>query len=125
MDENSLIDEPELAVQLEPVELSTEQLQEKIRTLSTTSDGEDLKFAMRDLKRALLANPSACALLLPEDIGEAVQALKRMIGPSLEKEETKRTKKEAKATKAAETKILKPSDFSMEDLKGLSDDDFI
>lgn len=122
MNENDLILDPELVVKIEAVELTTPELQEKIKALATTSEGEDLKYAMRDLKKALLSNPSACALLLPEDIGEMVKYLKIMIGPDLAKIETSKAKKEAKE-KAP--KLIKLTDFSVEELKGLSDDDFI
>lgn len=43
--------------------------------LSTT----DLKFEMDDLKQVLIKNPAACALLLPEDIGQAVAAIKKIM----------------------------------------------
>ena len=122
MDENDSILNPDLVVKIETLELTTEQLQDKIRALSTTSEGEDLRYAMRDLKKAILANPSACALLLPEDIGEMVKHLRRMTEPDIEKQNVKKVKKEVKT---AMNKILKPSDFSTEELKEISDDDFI
>lgn len=58
--------------------LSVAQLQEKIELLSTTEEGDHLKNAMDDLKKALKANPAACALLLPEDIGKAVAVLRKI-----------------------------------------------
>lgn len=57
--------------------LSTEQLKEKISILSQTEDGEPLAKAMFELKKALKENPAACSLLLPEDIGQCVAALRR------------------------------------------------
>jgi hypothetical protein len=117
IDENDLILDPDLVVSIEPIELTTEQLQEKIKTLSTTSEGEDLRFAMRDLKKALLANPSACALLGPEDIGEMVKHLKRMIGPELEKADSK---KAVKAAKEVMGKVKKLSEINFAELE---DDD--
>lgn len=43
-------------------------------------DGDSLKTEMAQLKTALLENPAACSLLLDEDIGLAVAALRRMVG---------------------------------------------
>lgn len=40
--------------------------------------GSDLKVAMEELKIALRSNPEACELMLDEDIGEMVKALRRM-----------------------------------------------
>jgi hypothetical protein len=45
--------------------------------------GEPLEGAMKDLKGALLANPAAAAIMLPEDIGEMVAALRRMTGQTI------------------------------------------
>jgi hypothetical protein len=45
--------------------------------------GEALEGAMKDLKGALLANPAAAAIMLPEDIGEMVAALRRMTGQTV------------------------------------------
>lgn len=41
--------------------------------------GTDLATEMDDLKVVLLQNPAACQLLLPEDVGMAVAAIKRMV----------------------------------------------
>jgi hypothetical protein len=54
------------------------EIQSRIAQLNELS-GTDLKVEMDDLKRVLLQNPAACSLLLPEDIGLAVSALKRLI----------------------------------------------
>jgi hypothetical protein len=58
--------------------LNIEQLQHMIGKLSQTEEGEELKTAMSKLKVALKQNPAACALLLPEDVGEMVKNLYRM-----------------------------------------------
>lgn len=58
--------------------LNIDQLREKIALLSTTEDGTPLDNAMRDLKIALKQNPAACSLMLDEDIGACVTALRRM-----------------------------------------------
>ena len=54
------------------------EIQERISQLEELSE-TDLKTEMDDLKMVLLQNPVACTLLLPEDIGKAVAAIKRLI----------------------------------------------
>lgn len=54
-------------------------IKEKINRLQTV-DGFELKTAMDGLKSLILANPAACAQLLPEDVGDMVLALRRMTG---------------------------------------------
>ena len=49
----------------------------KINLLSDMAD-EDLPNAMKDLKASLLQNPQACYLMLPQDIGQMVIALRAM-----------------------------------------------
>lgn len=63
-----------------PIEkvMSVEEIQAMIAQLSVTEDGEPLKKAMADLKKAIKDNPHACSALLPEDIGEMVKALYKM-----------------------------------------------
>lgn len=70
-------------VEIEQV-LTTEEIQTKIKQLSTTEEEEDLRSAMNDLKRALKANPNACSALLPEDIGQMVAYLKKITGKDVE-----------------------------------------
>ena len=67
------------------------EIQQRIKALEALSD-DDLKPAMDDLKRALMANPTACALMLPEDIGETVKALRRITGQALVAPKTKKEK---------------------------------
>lgn len=78
--------------------LSTQQLQNMISQLSVTEEGEELKNAMDDLKKALRANPAACASLLPEDIGSMVKVLMQITGKEMEEDTADkrkgRTKKE-------------------------------
>lgn len=52
-------------------------LREKIDALEDRA-GEDLKNSMTILKKALMENPAACELMLDEDIGEMVKALRRI-----------------------------------------------
>jgi len=66
-----------------PETLTTEQLQGMIAQLGVTEEGESLRNAMDDLKRALKVNPAACAALLPEDIGQMVDALMKVTGKEL------------------------------------------
>ena len=54
------------------------EIQARISQLEELSE-TDLKTEMDDLKMVLLQNPVACWLLLPEDIGRAVAAIKRLI----------------------------------------------
>lgn len=54
------------------------EVRARINQLNELS-GTDLKVEMDDLKMVLLKNPVACSLLLPEDIGKAVRALKTLI----------------------------------------------
>lgn len=49
----------------------------KINMLADMSQ-DDLKGAMTELKKALLQNPQACYLILPQDIGQMVIALRTM-----------------------------------------------
>lgn len=62
--------------------------------------GEELSGEMTLLKGALKANPNACALMLPEDIGELVSALQRITGKYLESK-AKPASKKAASPKAA------------------------
>lgn len=54
------------------------EIQLRIKQLEELS-GTDLKSEMDDLKMTLLKNPSACELLLPEDIGLLVRGIKRIV----------------------------------------------
>lgn len=93
--------------------LTIEEIRNKIAQLSTTDEGESLKKAMSDLKVALLKNPAACSLMLPEDIGECVKHL------------TKITMKDiveaASSKKEKNGKVKVPT---QEELKNVSDDDW-
>lgn len=72
-------------------------IQNRITQLEALSE-DDLKPAMKDLKKALMDNPDACSLMLPEDIGKMVEALRRMTGQALVEEKTKtKTKKQTAA----------------------------
>jgi hypothetical protein len=73
----------------------------RIKELETLS-GEDLETAMLQLKGALLQNPDAVALMLPEDIGMMVVALRRMTGQSI----AEATAEKKTGTKKSKAKML-------------------
>lgn len=56
-----------------------EQIRQRIADLQTMENGQ-IKESMKVLQGMLLANPSACALMLPEDTGLLVRALRKMTG---------------------------------------------
>ena len=87
---------------------TTAEIKERIERL-TTLDGFDLKQAMDGLKALILANPSACSLLLPEDVGEMVTALRRMTGNA--KAELMAAPKRGGRKAAAPVKTLAPDDL--------------
>lgn len=74
-------------------------IQQRIHDLQKL-DGTDLKVAMSGLRNMLLDNPSACQLLLPEDAGQMVAALRRMtdnkVAATLTKAKPTKASKEAK-----------------------------
>lgn len=84
---------------------STEEIKSRIDRLASLS-GLDLKLAMDGLKSLILANPSACTQLLPEDVGDMVSALRKMT--SNEKAAVMAAPK--RASKAAPS-ILAPDDL--------------
>lgn len=57
-------------------------IKERILQLSALAE-DDLTNAMTELKAALKENPSAVEILLPEDIGEMVKALRKITGEAL------------------------------------------
>lgn len=77
---DAVIDKPST---LEAI-VSKEQIQSMIGQLSVTEEGESLRGAMQDLKKALLSNPEACSSLLPEEIGAMVAKLRKMTGRDVE-----------------------------------------
>lgn len=85
---------------------STEEIKSRIDRLASLS-GLDLKLAMDGLKSLILANPSACTQLLPEDVGDMVSALRKMT--SNEKAAVMAAPK--RASKKAAPAILAPDDL--------------
>lgn len=94
-------------------ELSLEQIKEMIGQLSVTESGQPLTSAMKDLQRALLDNPAACALMAEEDIGKMVASLYRMNGQIIA----------AEAGKIKKRGESKPK-LTVEDFKALEDELF-
>lgn len=86
---------------------STEEIKSRIDRLASLS-GLDLKLAMDGLKSLILANPSACTQLLPEDVGDMVSALRKMT--SNEKATVMAAPKRASSKKEAPS-ILTPDDL--------------
>lgn len=99
------------------VEQVASEISIKIRNLANF-DGESLKGEMASLKKALLENPAACSLLQPEDIGEAVANLRRMVGIAI-------ATATAPKVKAASTKPKKLTAAELKQaMSEVSDDDF-
>lgn len=99
------------------MEQTLSEIRQKINSL-TEIEGIDLKNEMAALKQALIQNPEACALLLPEEIGACVAALRKIMNATM-----------ADAVKSKKTSVSKPKTMSKEDLKKaiseLSDEDFL
>ena len=70
----------------------------KIRSLEALS-GDELKGEMSALKKAIMENPQACALLLPEDIGIMVASLRKIVGTAIVAASTKKTTAKKPSTK--------------------------
>lgn len=103
----------------EQTAVSAQKIKDMIDMLSQTEDGEPLKDAMSQLKGALLENPTACALLLPADIGEMVKYLMKVTGRDLEMQQGSTAKKQGVKTKGPAIDFTDP-----ETLKKLEDDLF-
>lgn len=78
-------------------------------------DGVDLKTEMQSLKAAILENPQATSLLLDEDVGKLVSALRKITGVAISQASTPKArtaKPKPKALTAAElAKALEDDDF--------------
>jgi len=73
----------------------------KIRELTSIA-GDNLKGEMDQLKKALLENPAAVALMLPEDIGMMVEALRRVTGEAIAEASKPKEKKAKKVVLSAD-----------------------
>ena len=92
------------------------EISQRIKTLEAMS-GDSLKDEMVDLKKALLENPQACMLLLPEEIGSLVSSLRKITGIAIATASSKTSKK--KEPKAAAKKMT-PEELAA----ALNDEDF-
>ena len=88
-------------------EASLDLIKARISELQNMN-GLDLSLAMDGLKTLILANPSACSQLLPEDVGDMVSALRRMTGNSKAAAQAAPTK----GRKAKVTEMLDADDLS-------------
>lgn len=102
------------ASEAENLRASYSEIAAKIDALEDMAPGNDLKSAMADLKKSLMQNPSACELMLDQDIGKMVIALRRLVGEEMV------VAKESKSTKKPKASSL--SKLSAEEvLAGLDD----
>ena len=92
------------------------EISQRIKTLEAMS-GDSLKDEMVDLKKALLENPQACMLLLPEEIGSLVSSLRKITGIAIATASAKTSKK--KEPKAS-VKKMTPEELAA----ALDDEDF-
>lgn len=76
------------------------EIQRRISALATMAY-IDLSTEMQSLKKALLENPSACSLLMDEDIGILVKNLRRITGTA----QVAASTKPAKDKKASSKKL--------------------
>lgn len=88
----------------------------RIKSLEELS-GDSLKEEMQELKKALLENPQACLLLLPEDIGLMVSYLRKLTGTALASASSTKTK-------SSSTKIGTKKMTAAELAAALDDEDF-
>lgn len=80
--------------------------------------GEDLRNEMTSLKIAIKENPSACMLLLPDEIGTMVSALRKVVGIAIATASAKI--KKSPAEKKATTKKMTAEELAA----ALDDEDF-
>lgn len=90
---NEPLDEASLAAQQAYADLLP-----RIQALEALG-GEDLPKEMGLLKGALMQNPEACALMLPQDMGMLVAALRRVTGEAIATAAAKPKKGAAKSSK--------------------------
>lgn len=71
----------------------------RLEALAELSEA-DLPNEMQSLRGALLKNPEACSLMLPEHLGMLVTALRRMTGQALASAKAAKASKKAPKPKA-------------------------
>lgn len=92
------------------------EISQRIKALESLS-GDDLKNEMINLKKALLENPQACMLLLPEEIGSLVSSLRKITGIAI-------ATASAKTKKAPGEKKSSKKMTAQELADALNDEDF-
>ena len=92
------------------------EISQRIKQLEELS-GDDLKNEMMNLKKALLENPQACMLLLPDEIGAMVSSLRKITGIAI-------ATASAKTKKAGEKKPAAKKMTAAELALALEDEDF-
>lgn len=98
-------------------EIKAAEISQRIQLLESMSL-ENLKGEMSALKKAILENPQACMLLLDEDVGKMVVAIRKITGLAIQTAASK--KKEAKAGTSGKTKKLTAEELAA----ALDDEDF-
>jgi cytochrome c553 len=98
-----------------PEEIKSE-ISSRIAQLNSLSEA-NLKEEMRELKTALKENPAACALLMDEDIGMLVSALRKLTHKDV-------TEAESKPKRGTKPKAEKVQLTAEQLAAALDDDDF-
>lgn len=80
------------------------EISQRISQLETLI-GEDLKNEMDALKKAILENPSASALLKDEDVGMLVSSLRRIVGIAIASQAAKEKKPKAEKDPVVKKKL--------------------
>ena len=93
------------------------EISQRIKQLEELS-GDDLKNEMMNLKKALLENPQACMLLLPDEIGTMVSSLRKITGIAIATASAKTGKK--KSESAPKAKKMTAEELAA----ALNDEDF-
>lgn len=84
-------------------EIKAAEITQRIQLLEGMSM-DNLKGEMSELKKAILENPQACMLLLDEDVGKMVTAIRQITGLAIQTAASK--KKEAKSGGAPKARKL-------------------
>jgi hypothetical protein len=90
-------------------------LSQRINLLCNIEDLDNLKTEMASLRVALLANPAACELLLPEEVGELVRHQRKLTNTELAAKKPKKAivekAKPVKVSKEEAAKMLVDLNF--------------
>lgn len=81
----------------ENAELALKDIKDKIEEITTIKGDKDLlKNGIKTLQKALLENPSAVNLMLPEDIGAMVSLIRQYTGKEVIEDQAKKSVSRAK-----------------------------